>query len=102
MKHRNLQQSLSTRLFLTLATLITPAFAAEELSEEFLEYIADYENVDGDLVDPIDFAEDLETLAQQSAQQLQQNTEQLNTEQLNTEQRQDIDALDTEGEQAHE
>ena len=35
----------------------------EELSDEFLEYLGEYENIDGEWIDPYEFAEVLEEMA---------------------------------------
>ncbi len=51
-----------------LLAFVGMTYAQEELSSEFLEYLSDYETVDGELVDPTEFAEALEELSTSSQQ----------------------------------
>ncbi len=48
-------------IFVLLSGLL---IAQEILSEQFLEYLGEYEQIDGEWVDPLSFAESLEQMAQ--------------------------------------
>ncbi len=53
------------RVLIVGALLLLSSYllAQEVLSEQFLEYLGDYEEIDGEWIDPLEFAETLEKMS---------------------------------------
>lgn len=58
--------SVKPTIIAVAVTTIMTVHAEEDISGELLEYLAAYEIIDGELTDPIEFAEGLEQMIQTS------------------------------------